>query len=965
MKKTKLFFAIATVLAAQVPAYSFAAEADADKPLTAKERAAAKEKNKDEIETIVVQGYSGSEVAAINMKKFADTISANLSAEDIGVLPDRNIAESLTRLTGVSAIVDEGRTTQINVRGLGGGYSLTTLNGREIVSSWGGRSVNLSLYPAQAIRKAQVYKTSMADSLEGGIAGTVNLETIKPLALKNDIKSITVGINGNTNFDDVKAGDNYGTRIDGMYSTHITDDFAVAIGGAYQNEPQYRESYKAGETQAVKNLDGDLSTYAAGSDPTKGNDFAPTGHGFSSAKQDSTRASIFVAAQWQLTDNLLISLDVLSSDLEYHQEQSGLAFSVWNGFQAEPDLGPTIFNEKNIAVASSFSIDKLTSAPTSVYNKDTTRAFGLNFSYILNDSALLEVDFSRSTSDRVFSWRNSYDDFGAGMRHYVSYDHTDIKNPGFTYHGSDVNGDGNLTNVLNIASLYDFTEVNNPLGGAISENTAFKMDLTVDLDYDFFHQVKVGIRQSQNNKLEHKSSQRLGTEELVGLDPADYQTQLAGNRFSSYANVHGLENAFFYSQNAVLADYADMIPERELSAFDKSQSFDLTEDTSAFYLQASFAGDWFDGTIGARYYKTDLDSHGYQLLPKIVSVPPKPWENVDQLEISFHEDDADARLVRAEKTQSGILPTLNVNLRLIEDVVIRIGLGKAMMRPPVNHLNNGMKLHSRVNTGKVFKTSEEWGAEEAVLGKLGNPNLDYVESTQADISFEWYPNRKDFYALAFFHKKLDSLYSTEFFKLPIEGLEDPDGVPHLLPLAQEVNAEGGSVSGAEFSFRQNMGFVSDYLAGLSISGNYMKINHGAQQDFNYNGINHWDPDAPHISELLYTPLGWIDSTYNLGFTYDITRNLSARYNLSYNGEVTRGNTGNGQFGLRAPGKKHSFSLRYSLGDFTINGQIANMTDEYPTDSQLTLGSFDAPLKDMFREQQTLGTSYYINLSYRF
>ncbi|MCP4271188.1 MAG: TonB-dependent receptor plug domain-containing protein, partial [Gammaproteobacteria bacterium] len=212
MNKSKLYLALVAAMAVQVPSYTFAAETEEDKPLTAKERAEAKKKalRESEENVIVIGGYQASEVNAINMKKFADTISANLSADDIGVLPDQSIAESLQRLTGVTGNQTDGRSESVNVRGLGGGYTLTTLNGRESVSPWGSRSVNLSLFPGEVIRKAQVFKTAMSESIEGGIGGSINMETIRPLTLKEDIKSISVNINGNSNFDNVNIGDTHG-----------------------------------------------------------------------------------------------------------------------------------------------------------------------------------------------------------------------------------------------------------------------------------------------------------------------------------------------------------------------------------------------------------------------------------------------------------------------------------------------------------------------------------------------------------------------------------------------------------------------------------------------------------------------------------------------------------------------------------------------------------------------------------
>ena len=124
-------------------AVAFAEEAEANATKIVKEKTA-KEKEAErkaaleasEIEVITIGGMRSSEIAAINMKKFATSISDNLSAEAIGALPGPSIAESLERLAGVSGNQNNGRSDKVSVRGLGGEYTLTTLNGRQLVAAW-------------------------------------------------------------------------------------------------------------------------------------------------------------------------------------------------------------------------------------------------------------------------------------------------------------------------------------------------------------------------------------------------------------------------------------------------------------------------------------------------------------------------------------------------------------------------------------------------------------------------------------------------------------------------------------------------------------------------------------------------------------------------------------------------------------------------------------------------------------
>jgi outer membrane cobalamin receptor len=51
---------------------------------------------------IIVTGYRASLQSAQNIKRNADTFVEAISAEDIGALPDRSVAEALQRVPGVN-----------------------------------------------------------------------------------------------------------------------------------------------------------------------------------------------------------------------------------------------------------------------------------------------------------------------------------------------------------------------------------------------------------------------------------------------------------------------------------------------------------------------------------------------------------------------------------------------------------------------------------------------------------------------------------------------------------------------------------------------------------------------------------------------------------------------------------------------------------------------------------------------
>jgi iron complex outermembrane receptor protein len=132
---------------------------------------------------VVVTGIRRGIEAAISVKKNSDQIVEAISAEDIGKLPDTTIAESLARLPGVTAQRDKnGKATNVSIRGLGPDFNGYLLNGREQTSTGDSRADDLSVYPAELIAGATVYKTGDASLMTAGLAGTIDNKLIDPLS---------------------------------------------------------------------------------------------------------------------------------------------------------------------------------------------------------------------------------------------------------------------------------------------------------------------------------------------------------------------------------------------------------------------------------------------------------------------------------------------------------------------------------------------------------------------------------------------------------------------------------------------------------------------------------------------------------------------------------------------------------------------------------------------------------------
>jgi TonB-dependent receptor len=184
--------ALCGVLAA-MPAYAQASAADDDTADSSKE--------------IIVTGIRQSLANSQQIKKNSETVVDAISAQDIGALPDRSVTEALQRVPGVSINRFAGSNdpdhfsvegSGVVVRGLN--FVRSEFNGRDAFAAGvGGQALNFSDVPSELLGTVEVYKNTTAEMIEGGLAGTVNLNTRKPF----DNNGLHIGYDAEANYGDM------------------------------------------------------------------------------------------------------------------------------------------------------------------------------------------------------------------------------------------------------------------------------------------------------------------------------------------------------------------------------------------------------------------------------------------------------------------------------------------------------------------------------------------------------------------------------------------------------------------------------------------------------------------------------------------------------------------------------------------------------------------------------------------
>ena len=164
-------------------------------------------------------------------------------AQDIGLFSDNNIGEALARIPGVLLERDAGEGYRITIRGLGPRFVRTTVNGRTALSASGGeggddaRGFTYNIMPSEVISKVRVLKSTQAMDIEGGIGGTVDLQTNRPLEFKDkaDEKFYISGVLRGTYND---LSNDWNPRASLFTNYKFNDNWGAYFGAVFDDDPR-------------------------------------------------------------------------------------------------------------------------------------------------------------------------------------------------------------------------------------------------------------------------------------------------------------------------------------------------------------------------------------------------------------------------------------------------------------------------------------------------------------------------------------------------------------------------------------------------------------------------------------------------------------------------------------------------------------------------------------------------------
>lgn len=840
---------------AAIPNYAIAADVP---------EAAAKEKKDadDQVEVIEVTGFRGSIIKSLNTKRFSDTVVDAISADDIGGLPDVSIADSLTRLPGVTSVRVDGQSSELNVRGLSGGFVFSTLNGREMVSTSGGRAVQFDIFPSELISQAQVYKSQKASLIEGGIAGTINLETAN--ALDNEEEhSVRASLHGNYNeaAADNKDSDTLGRRLTLSYQGKFLDEtLGLAVGWANMFQPTVSSRFV--NYQFDKK---DLSAAYNGA-PTE-EVFLSSGFEINERGGEDERNAFVLALNWEPRDDLRFQFDSFYSKFDSKKWDRGLRVSGLSNLAVGGStllidnplmsngaiVGGTVYRDiDGTAVAPPFPGSSRDLHVQTQADDNTTASelssFGLQGEWDINDDLMMTVDISHSEGDENYKdqvMRMAYFEDSSAQYPVIddniilSYQLNGLNNPNIQF-----NQDFTDTDHMMVTSAESYPHIES------NSSDAIRVDFAYQLQSEVFSSLEFGARASKRDYELGRGRFLYGTTDgnMRNGQYITYGTDDEGNiviaeSFAPFAldsnnssvttiggDLSGMPSFLSVDNNAILNAWipgVDRTPIRTwANDWTMTQANIVEEEVMAAYMQLNIDTELFGvpltGNVGVRYVNSEQSSTG------LVSVGAG---NGDAITDDLGIINTNWERKKVSDSYSDILPSFNLNFQISDDDQLRFAYAKVMSRPDMGTMANSGNFN--------WVEDQDEGRYQINLDSSTSPFLRPFYANQYDVSFEHYfTETEGAFVFALWYKDIDNMvgdgedkdfdYAAAGIKVPPtpeNKLNDPitgepiDYVNGTYTHA-ENNADAGYMRGIEIGYTQTFSFLPGYLSGLGANVNF-------------------------------------------------------------------------------------------------------------------------------------------------
>ncbi|MBX2859295.1 MAG: TonB-dependent receptor [Cellvibrionaceae bacterium] len=855
-----------------------------------------------EIEEVVVAGiFQRSLQDALEIKRQSNKVADAISAKDLGSFPSENIAEAIQRIPGVQISNVNGRGAMISIRGLGPQFSETTLNGQAFKSADFTSGFRFDIIQTELATGIEVIKSPSADMDAGGLAGTININTAKPL----DFSETQRLFSAKAQQSEFAASTDITPKMNVTYIDQFADDtLGILLNAGYQRLDDRVDNF-----WVARWLQDDQS-----------NDYARRVR-LRRIDRETERLMLNAGVQWYASDNFELGLnavyaaDSINQDLNQQvfllfRDYSNIEFSqLENGYYRQVDVSNSLLeNNRQLedrdlqsrAITADFKWLNDAWAVNGIAHYTGGRAEETETAAILG-VLIPEIRLNMARRDDVL----------------------------FSTPGTD----------LASAELYTHRE-NQPLlrneypNGAYrvvdSSETALQLDVQRELQWGIFNKFSGGLKY-RGEEFERDTKRRdryvYGEAEPEDLPPmSEFNFQVRDFANGEMRIPHAWIAPDIQAYESFLQAEGVEIPLRQIY----QDSYALERDIFASYLKADF--EWQSGAlvlrgdVGVRYETTERN-----LTSNLTGPAP--------------ENDGEARTLLGQQENnfdySNLLPSLNTVLELGEQVQLRFAAAEVLVRPIITR---------RTSLAPTEQTSVE-GEQRVYTVNLGQPDLKPLTAEQVDLGLEWYYGASAGLTLNLFYKSVQNgsvsqvICPAQYRGVALSGGAGSDCLDangDSYQITSTFNADDTTaIEGYEVGVQQGLDGILP-LAGFGLIANYTHISADNDADGfrladlseeTWNITGYWENDAISVRAALNHRSPYLQP--------DSAASFFAREGRMVDGRDQVDVSAIWQF---------NDNLKFNLGALNI---FSNNEEAY-RDSH-----------DVFQTLSVLGTHYYVGFSYQF
>jgi TonB-dependent receptor len=717
----------------------------------------------EQLDTVIVIGTRSSLESAVERKRDSDDIVDSIVAAEIHKLPDLSVADAVQRITGVQIARDRGEASVASVRGLV--QVETTLNGREVFTAGFGRALDYADLPSEMLAGIDVYKSSSAARIEGGLGGLVDLRTRRPF----DFRDSTLALSARTLHGDLSAKSaGQFSLLFGKRASTGAGELGVLLNLVTQDRA-WREDTKGSGTPMVCSA---RATSGCRLDLVAGQDTvvpSSTSESTNFGRRRRNAASLMLG--WRPSATIEIYGEAHFAELRTKQDTQqvnvGPNFGAGSGFDpASVALFPGTNDVQRIT---------WTSAPISVlsFARDTIdRTRQLAAGAIWTDGPVrLSADLSHTRSlNNLFFSGTTLAATAARFTHDLSG-----TVPGTAIAGTDLADPAN----------YRYAQLNyriRPLRGSL---LAARLDGEWQLDSGALDRVVFGWREARR---EANNAPNLFFGDIAVPGTVTAADRLGRTRTYPYGPfLDGRATSIDGYLTDTLADARDPAALRQAfgittplpTAGSPLGVWRIHERTDAAYAQAGWQlpARRLDGQVGLRVVQTRSTVDGNQTVPSTGAIEP----------------------IAIDTTTTDWLPNASLRWRSDGPLQLRAAASRTLTRPDFNQLSPSITLTPNSVNPQLNQ------------GTSGNPMLRPLRATNADLAAEADFGRGHAASLTVFWKRVDGFIATQ------TQAEEHDGATYQV--SRPYNADTGHIRGVELAYQRFFDFLPGAWRGLGLQVN--------------------------------------------------------------------------------------------------------------------------------------------------